>query len=71
MPSSPLTDEAVRFGRRRFDTPTQRNTSRTGTAAVDVGSVLDHWTEEVSSRAAWVTIGAFKPVSVRVAEEPV
>ncbi|MFH8783296.1 hypothetical protein ACH4GK_34705 [Streptomyces rimosus] len=37
----------------------------------DSGTDLDHWAEEVSSRAAWATISAFKPVSVRVFEEPV
>ncbi len=37
----------------------------------DSGTDLDHWAGEVSSRAAWATIRAFKPVSVRVFEESV
>ncbi|KOU08813.1 hypothetical protein ADK86_03135 [Streptomyces sp. NRRL F-5755] len=37
----------------------------------DSGADLDHWAGEVSSRAAWATISGYKPVGVRVFEEPV
>ncbi|KAA6215155.1 hypothetical protein CP973_22080 [Streptomyces albofaciens JCM 4342] len=45
--------------------------SRTSWFFHDSGTNLDHWAEEVTSRAAWATISAFKPVEVRVYEETV
>ncbi|WP_158706340.1 MULTISPECIES: hypothetical protein [Streptomyces] len=61
----------IRFGRRRFDTPNTADADGRCSSTGRIPSGLDHWAEEVSSRAAWATIGAFKPVSVRGAEEPV